>query len=158
MLSNHTEQAVYLSRLDVNHPLSSFSRHAFELDGAQWPSVEHYYQGMKFADPDLREAIRTAAHPLDAQKLAKKNKRKVRGDWPAQKVTIMTRAVYVKSRTHADAAAALLSTGDAQIIETSQYDYFWGCGRDQRGNNNYGRVLMSVRAKLRELQAQEDSP
>ena len=46
----------YLSRNDVNHPLSSCSKLGFELDGAQWPSVEHYYQGMKFEAGELREA------------------------------------------------------------------------------------------------------
>lgn len=155
MFSRTTDSAVYLSKDDLTHPLSACSRHGIELDGARWPSVEHYYQGMKFDDAALREAIRCAAHPFDARKLAKKNRRKVRRDWGARKITIMTRGLYVKSRTHEAVAAALLATGDATIVETSQYDYFWGCGRDQRGDNNYGKVLMNVRAKLRELMTSE---
>jgi predicted NAD-dependent protein-ADP-ribosyltransferase YbiA (DUF1768 family) len=36
------------------------------------------------------------------------------------------------------------------LVESSNYDYFWGCGRDRRGENMYGKVLMNVREKLRE--------
>jgi predicted NAD-dependent protein-ADP-ribosyltransferase YbiA (DUF1768 family) len=58
---------------------------------------------------------------------------------------------FLKCRTHEDAAKALLATGDNRILEASQYDYRWGCGRDGRGNNAYGKILMAVRDKLREL-------
>ena len=61
----------------------------------------------------------------------------------------MTRGVYRKCRTSDDAATALLGTGERRIIETSQYDYYWGCGRDTRGLNTYGKVLMQVRERLR---------
>jgi len=60
----------------------------------------------------------------------------------------MTRAVYTRARTHENIADMLLETGDKTIVEKSLYDYFWGCGRDGRGLNKYGQVLMNVRAKL----------
>jgi len=65
---------------------------------------------------------------------------------------IMTRALYTKCRTHPEVAERLLSTGEARLVENSQYDYFWGCGRDHRGHNTYGQVLMDVRSRLREEQ------
>jgi ribA/ribD-fused uncharacterized protein len=61
---------------------------------------------------------------------------------------VMTRATYTKCRTHTEIAQRLLETGDRTLVETSQYDYFWGLGRDQRGSNVYGAVLMDVRKKL----------
>jgi ribA/ribD-fused uncharacterized protein len=140
---------IYVCRTDALEPLASFSRHPFELDDSEWPSVEHYYQAMKFEDTDLRELIRTAAHPLEAQKLAKKNKRRVRSDWSKVKETFMTRGVYIKCRTYPEVRNALLRTGEKQLIENSQYDYYWGCGRDGRGRNAYGRILMEVRERLR---------
>jgi len=45
---------------------------------------------------------------------------------------------------------ALLDTQEEQLVENSQYDYFWGCGRDRRGDNHYGKVLMGIRSKLAE--------
>jgi ribA/ribD-fused uncharacterized protein len=146
-------EAVYVSRSDVTSPLAAWSKHGFELAGVCWPSVEHHYQAMKFEDPVLRDAIRVAPHPKETQKIAKKNRRKVRKDWKSLRKIHMTRAVYLKCRSHPQAARALLGTGTARIVETSQYDYFWGCGRDGRGENNYGKVLMDVRGKLRALKA-----
>ena len=64
----------------------------------------------------------------------------------------MTRGVYMKTQVHEEVLAALLATGERQIVETSQYDYFWGCGRDTRGHNHYGRILMDIRARLRVAQ------
>ena len=142
---------IYVSRSDANSPLAAWSKHGFELDGAEWPSVEHYYQGMKFEDPQIREMIRAAPHPKDAEKLAKKNKKKIRKDWEKIKTTVMTRGIYIKCRTHPEAADALIKTGSKSIVENSQYDYYWGCGRDARGKNTYGKILMEVRDKLKEL-------
>lgn len=105
---------------------------------------------MKFEDESIRTQIRDALRPEAAQKLAKKHHRRIRSDWKRIRDTIMTRGVYIKCRTHPDAAEALLATGDEKILENSQYDYYWGCGRDGRGENAYGRVLMEVRSKLRE--------
>ena len=67
----------------------------------------------------------------------------------------MTRAVYIKMRTHPEIKKTLLETEDATLIESSAYDYFWGCGRDRRGHNHYGKVLMAVRDKLRKEHEQE---
>ena len=151
MFFNRNEQKLFtLSRTDVGQPLASYSKHAFELDGFEWPSVEHYYQAMKFEDADYREQIRLASHPADATKLGKSKKYSRRKDWDKLKVTFMTRGSYIKCRTHPEVAQALLDTGDLNIMEVSQYDYFWGGGRDLRGNNEFGKLLMGIRDKLRE--------
>ncbi len=142
--------AIYLSRTDVNEPLSSFSRFGFFLDDAEWPSVEHYFQAMKFEDSGYREEIRSAPHPKKARKLGRSRWRTLRADWPKIRKVIMTRAVYIRCRTHPEVAARLLETGNARLVENNAYDYYWGCGRDRRGRNTYGEVLMDVRRKLRE--------
>ena len=149
MFSPDKAEKYTLSRQDPTHPLASYSKHGFELDGAEWPSVEHYYQAMKFEDADYREQIRSAQHPAEAAKLGKSKKHGRRRDWEQVKETYMTRGVYVKGRCHPEVAAALLATGEQPIVETSQYDYYWGCGRDGRGHNTYGKVLMNVREKLK---------
>jgi len=146
--SQSQEQLILVSRVDAADPLAAYSRHGFVLEGAEWASVEHYYQAMKFTDPDLQEAVRAAPDPAAARRVAKKNRRKMRKDWNAIKRIVMTRGVYRKCVAHHEVATALLATGDRNIIETSQYDYYWGCGRDLRGGNAYGKVLMQVREKL----------
>jgi ribA/ribD-fused uncharacterized protein len=141
---------LYVSRSDPLNPLSSYSKHGFELDDAEWPSVEHYYQAAKFESAELRKSILEVDHPAKAEKLAKKNKKAMRKDWEQVRETYMTRGIYIKCRTHNEVAEALLATGDQNIVESSQYDYYWGCGRDGRGHNTFGKVLMAVRDKLQE--------
>lgn len=97
---------------------------------------------------------RSAEHPAKARRLGRSRFRRIRRDWSKVRRVIMTRAVYTKCRTHADVAQRLLETEDVRIVENSQYDYFWGFGRDLRGHNTYGHVLMDVRNKLREERQQ----
>jgi ribA/ribD-fused uncharacterized protein len=156
MFSSKSDDRYYVVRTDVDNPLSAYSKFGFELDGAEWPSVEHYYQGMKFEQGELRDSIRSADHPAKAAKLAKANKKLIRRDWSQVRQVMMTRAVYTKCRTHQAIADMLLDTGDQQIVETSVYDYYWGCGRDGRGHNTYGVVLMAVRDKL--MQERDAAP
>lgn len=140
---------LYLSRFDEDNLLSSFSCHGFHLDEADWPTVEHYYQGMKFTDAAQRAAIRDTPSAAEARQLAEQHTQAVRKDWKKIRQTIMTRGVYIKCLTHRPVADALLTTGEQKIVENSQYDYYWGCGRDGRGHNTYGKILMDIRDKLR---------
>lgn len=154
MFADSSQPTRYVAMSDPDDPLSSYAPHPFELDGAEWPSAEHYFQAMKFEDPELREAIRAAADPKTAATLANGHKRKVRKDWKKVRTVFMTRALYTQCHAHPAVARALLDTGEKPIVETSQYDYFWGCGRDQRGENAYGKILMDIREKLRRREAQ----
>ena len=144
------ENAIYLSQADASHLLSSYSKHAFFLDDAQWPSAAHYFHAMKFEDADYREKIRQAAHPKKAKQLGRSRRKKLRSDWKDVRTTMMTRAIYIKCKYHTEVLESLLESDDRDLIENNNYDYFWCCGRDRRGENQYGKVLMNVRNKLRE--------
>jgi ribA/ribD-fused uncharacterized protein len=149
MFESAPEEALFLSRLDPNELVGTFSHHPFQLDDLIWNTVEHYIQAMKFIDESKQEKIRLAVDPGQARKLGKTGWfTKPREDWPKVRRTYMTRAVYTKCRAHDAVAQALLATGTKFIVENDQYDYFWGCGRDRRGENAYGAVLMQVREKL----------
>lgn len=153
MIFSHKEKPrLTLRRNDPENPLSSYSSFAFELDGYEWPSVEHYYNAMKYGDEKYAEKIRNAPLAADAEKLGKSRWHKKRKDWKKVKLTVMTRGTYIKCRTHPEVAKMLLDTGDIEITEVSLYDYFWGLGRDQRGDNAFGKMLMDIRDKLREEQ------
>lgn len=150
--SSHVD-AHYFSRTDPNELLGTCAFFAFDLEGKHWPSVEHYIQAMQYTDEARQEAIRAAENPTIAQKLGKPGLfSRARPDWKETRVAYMTRGVYTRCRTHETISNALLETGDIQLVENSQYDYFWGCGRDRRGDNMYGKVLMQVRDKLKQEQ------
>ncbi|QVL50569.1 MAG: NADAR family protein [Thiocapsa sp.] len=138
---------------DEQNLLSAVSPRPFPLDDAEWPTAEHYVLAMQFEDPTLKAEIRSALDLLQARKLAKRHKRKIRPDRESVRRVYMTRAIYTRCLSHPESARALLETGDKRIVESSLYDYYWGCGRDGRGLNTYGEVLMDVREKLRSATA-----
>ena len=150
LLPKNNQQSIYFSRADASELFGTFSKHAFELEGKKWPSVEHYFQAMKFEDKNHQEKIRQTTNSKQARKLGRSRSKKIRSDWKNVKSVFMTRAFYTKCRTYPDITEALLQTESRKLVENSQYDYFWGCGRDRRGENMYGQVLMNVRDKLRE--------
>ena len=153
--ADNGENDLFLSRTDPENRLGTYAAFSFELEGKVWPTVEHYFQGMKFEDEAWQEKVRAAATPGQARKLGRKRHKSFRRDWKQVRETIMTRGVYVRCRTHPELAEELLNTGDQKIVENGNFDYFWGCGRDRRGENCYGRVLMNVRTKLRQGRAEK---
>jgi ribA/ribD-fused uncharacterized protein len=134
--------------------LSHFWPSPIRLDEQNWPTVEHYYQAQKSLDPEYRRAVHEAPTPEKAKRLSVSwfkaaQGREPRIDWSDIKVDVMRRADEAKYRQNPDLAALLLATGNAELIEDSRHDAFWGTGQDGGGLNWAGRVLMEVREKLR---------
>lgn len=69
-------------------------------------------------------------------------------DWDTVKLDIMRRGNQAKYAQNPDLAAALLATGEAELVENSRGEPFWGVGRDGRGPNWAGQILMEIRAAL----------
>lgn len=144
--------------------LSHFQPAPIWLDGALWPTVEHWYQAQKSDDPAYRDAIRAALGPgrakrltaspwaprrISAQSWFRRNGTRPRPDWAEVKLDLMRRADEARFRQNPALADALLATRDAALIEDSPFDAFWGIGPDGTGLNWAGRVVMEVRAQLR---------
>lgn len=129
---------------------SNFSAHGFTLDGVYWRTNEHYFQAMKFhhSPKDMADVAR-ANTPKLAASIGRDRKRPLRRDWESVKDTVMRRGVLAKFQAHADIREILLGTGEAQLVENSPVDYYWGCGADGSGKNKLGLILMDVRAALR---------
>lgn len=129
---------------------SNFSDHGIEMDGKWYMTVEHYFQAMKFPGHEQSEKIRVAANPMVAKRLGNVRSVPLREDWEAVKLDVMRAAVCKKVATHPEVAQRLLGTGDEELIEAAPSDYFWGCGKTGSGQNWLGKILMEVRAELRE--------
>ena len=128
---------------------SNFSGHGIHLDGAYWPTSEHYFQAQKFAGTEYEDRVRRAPSPKLAAALGRDRKLPLRADWEQVKDDVMRRAVRRKFEEHADLRAVLLATGDEEIVEAAPHDYYWGCGQDGTGKNMLGKILMEVREELR---------
>ena len=144
------QDAIFLSRTNEDEPLASFAANEFELDGLTWATIEHYYQAQKFEDQNYQKKIAMAETAQQARKLGRSRFKRIRKDWKSIKKTMMIRGVYICARTHRHVYDALIESDNRNFIEDSNYDYYWGCGRDRRGQNQYGKVLMQVRGKLLE--------
>jgi ribA/ribD-fused uncharacterized protein len=144
----------YVAREEPYGCFSNFSPHGVDLDGAWWPTVEHYFQAQKFAGTPHAEAVRRARSPKDAKNLGHDRKHPLRPDWEQVKDDVMRRAVLHKFATHDKIRAVLLGTGDELLVENAPHDYYWGCGADGSGQNKLGTILMEVRALLRDRDQQ----
>jgi ribA/ribD-fused uncharacterized protein len=140
----------FYSTVDEYGCFSNFSRHGFELDGAYWATSEHYFQAQKFADPAHRKHVAAAKTPKEAATRGRDRSKPLRRDWEKVKDDVMRRAVLKKFETHADIREVLLGTGDEPIVENAPGDFYWGCGADGSGKNMLGRILVEVRAILRD--------
>jgi N-glycosidase YbiA len=134
---------------------SNFSPYPIRLKGKLWPTSEHYFQAQKFAGTPHEEEIRQANSPMIAARLGRSRKRPLRRDWESVKDTVMREAVLAKFTQHADVRAILLGTGDAEIVEHTTNDSYWGDGGDGTGKNKLGQILMSVREELRTQEQQQ---
>lgn len=146
--------AIYFYKADQPYGcFSNFSPHQVIIDGKKWPTVEHYYQAQKLLgtpDEPLMEVIRELETPEEAAATGRDRDRIIRPDWKTAKREVMWRAVLTKFLTHEDVQKALLETEDELLVEDSPRDYYWGIGKDGSGENQLGKMLMEVRAYLRE--------
>ena len=153
--------------------LSHFFPASILMDGETWATVEHYYQAQKSQDPAYRQAIRNALSPGMAKRLAapphaprrvsgqswfRKNGDVPRLDWHEVKLGIMRGADLAKFTQHGELGEMLLATGDAELIEDSPAEPYWGTGSDGKGLNWAGRVLMEVREQLRAREVAASDP
>ncbi len=128
---------------------SNFAAYPIRLDEKTWPTSEHYFQAQKFLEAEHQGEICSAKSPMIAARMGRSRKRPLRKDWESVKVSLMRKAVLAKFTQHEDLRDLLLSTGDAEIVEHTANDSYWGNGGDGRGKNMLGRILMEVRDQLR---------
>ncbi len=142
------DNAITFSRFDAESPFSTISDHPFLLEDVQWKSAEHYYQACKYKDLPYAEKIILAHDGQQAYDLGNRWLKRKASGWKSNRQLYMTRGLFRKVKEYPEIEQQLLETGDALLLETSLYDYFWGTGRDQRGENTLGKVWMDIRRKL----------
>ncbi len=135
----------------VKDPYGEFSNFAafpIALKGRTWRTSEHYFQAQKFVGTEHEEAIRQQPSPMIAARMGRSRKRPLRADWEQVKDDIMREAVLAKFSQHETLRELLLATGDAEIVEHTKNDRYWGDGGDGSGQNMLGKILMEVRGML----------
>jgi len=113
---------------------SNYFKSPFELDGKEWPTVEHYFQAQKHFGSPLYETIRKADSPGNAKKMARLHPMK-RTDWEEVKNNVMYEGCKKKFETNAKLYEKLMNTGDAILIEHTKNDNYWADGGNGTGQN-----------------------
>ncbi|KAG9310496.1 hypothetical protein JVU11DRAFT_9642 [Chiua virens] len=153
------------------YEFTNFSPHEVVYEGKRYPTSEHLFQafkvrfsfirfgnvdagvcearkkriGVEFLDghPQIAERIRTSGpKPMVAFDEAHRHKTAVRSDWSQVLLSKMETAVKLKFTQHRHLKKILLDTGDAELVEDSPRDWFWGIGADGTGSNELGKILM----------------
>lgn len=142
---------------------SNMSQHTIEVDGVQYPSVEHYFQAMKakeFKDDEMFDKIVKAKTGKAVKAMGKKIKNFVKEVWDAKRDEVMRLGVRSKFIQHPELRKQLLETGDRQIGEADARNLYWGIGTAEtsekskhpekwRGQNKMGKLLMELRQEFR---------
>jgi len=141
----------FLSKIAEWKDFSNLAPYPIELHGVVWKSTEHYYQFIKFerSDPAYAQRIKEAPTPKDAKILSLQNTN-YPSNWDDIKVDVLKEAVRTKFESYPQLEELLLSTGEEELIEANPADYFWGEGKDGSGKNMMGRILMEIRAYLKD--------
>lgn len=138
--------------IGLHHHLSNFSNAPVAYAGLEFPNVECAFQAAKCANPADQPQFRD----LTAGQAKRLGRRvRMRDDWERVKLAVMLEMLRQKFTPDRVAGQALLATGDADLVEGNDWgDQFWGCTRGPDGawvgENHLGKLLMRVRAELRE--------
>ena len=129
------------------HPFSNFYKSNFRIDDVIYPTVEHYYQCKKTNDLDEEFYIMMADTPLKAKRLGRYVEY-LKHDWSVKKNVYMYKGIKAKFSQNEEMKNILLRTVDKELIEDNKFDSYWGCGKDGKGRNMMGKILMKVRREL----------
>lgn len=138
---------------------SNFYPAKFTLEGKTYPTVEHYFQAMKFpANPDYQDQIIAAKTPASAKKLGTTRVIPIRADWDTVPVggsyedsireKVMKVAIEAKFKQNPALRDLLVSTKGKVLQEASPTDKYWGIGKAGNGKNRLGVLLMKLRDQL----------
>jgi hypothetical protein len=118
------------------------------IDGIKYKSVEHYFQSQKFKDnPTYSKKIINCLSPFDAKKLGSIRSIKIVKDWDNIRLSILENGLRSKfdKNLNLELYELLQLTKGSLLIENSPFDNYYGCGRDGKGKNMMGKLLMKIR-------------
>ncbi|KAJ3732656.1 hypothetical protein DFJ43DRAFT_1154051 [Lentinula guzmanii] len=147
---------LFYHKHNPHYGFTNFSRHSVDYMGKRYPTSEHLFQSFKACAEGPRHRLLIAEHirtcserPSIAFSEARKFQSEVRPDWKKINVEKMDVTLYHKFTQHPDLMNELLATGNAELVEDSDKDAFWGIGADGRGRNELGKALERLREQFR---------
>lgn len=162
--NNHENFQFFWHEYDAYGVFSQWFDYSFVIEGIRYANAEQYMMAKKaLLAGDLKSygLIMAETDPAKCKKLGKAVCNLNVKAWDACKEDVVYHANLAKFSQNEKALQYLLSTGDKILAEASPYDTIWGIGLEAthpdatcpekwKGQNLLGKVLMRVRAELRE--------
>lgn len=118
------------------------------FEGMIYRTTEHAYQAAKFLDIEKRKYIQSLETPQEAKRVGRQAG--IREDWNSVKYEIMY-DLNAQKYSKPKFCKLLLESGEAYLEETNHWgDVYWGVCNGV-GENNLGKILMHIRAILKEI-------
>ena len=116
------------------------------------------YEKARLFEPSVAQNIKNCTYGVQAKKLGSRVKNFDPKIWDNHRELVMKEALRVKFNSNTRLKKLLELTEDAELVEVSPYDKFWGAGADRNkmielikqnktypGKNVLGNMLMSLR-------------
>ena len=147
-------------------PFSNFDRCDVTMERRSFITSEHCYQWMSAVEAlrdDVAEDIIKAKFPSEAKQLGSQIRSNI-PNWNDMKYDVMQSVIIAKACSSDKFKDELLRSGE-KLLSEGLSDMYWGSGLPYNltintkpqfwpGANNLGKILMSVRADLRESEQQ----
>ncbi len=157
MLGNNGPIRFY-SKDEPYYEFTNFANFPIIVDGQFYNTSEHYFQSQKLVGTPYVEYVALLPRPRDAFEFPRQPHIAywVRKDWQSVKESVMYKGLYHKFTQYSNLKKLLLETGNRKLVEDSPHDSYWGIGRDGRGLNQLGNLLMNLRGALRSQRVSTD--
>ena len=143
------EESKQVKFYGYKHPLSNFYESDFRIGSFIYPTMEHYFQSQKSSNHWERIDILMADGPKEAKQMGREVE-ELRDNWETKRLIYMWKGLNAKFDQSKYLKKYLLHTGNAELVENSPYDSFWGRGKDWEGENKLGKMLMKLREDLKD--------
>lgn len=120
------------------------------------------YEKARLFEPSVAQNIKNCTYGVQAKKLGSRVKNFDPKIWDNHRELVMKEALRVKFNSNTRLKKLLELTEDAELVEVSPYDKFWGAGADRNkmielikqnktypGKNVLGNMLMSLREEYK---------
>lgn len=135
-----------------NAQLSAMWPAPYEYKGIYYKCIEQHYAYMKLdkSESELRNKIMGAYDPYKHKHFAsKKAGGKERKDQDTKCIETMRIAIRESFMQNPHRLQYLLDTKDAVLNHRADWDDKWGDGKDGKGGNMFGVMLMQFREKMK---------
>lgn len=155
----------YYSDSKENKWLSTFNlANPFKYNGMEYPTVEHAFHAQKIADNDpmveeyrlaLSTNVADVLTPNDAKKFGgptsfKENNFTLRSDWNSVRLKIMEEITREYYQSNTEFIDKLINTEEKLLIHKGfRIDDYWGVKKEDKGENNHGKILMKLREEFK---------